>query len=488
MNGKHSASKISAVFALVAFILAGCGGGGGSSTGTGSAGVVQGTITGFGSVIVNGIRFHTGSTNFQIEGDDNPSQSDLDEGMVVTVEGTIDPGGTTGTATRLVFQNELEGPINAIDPAMGTVDVMGSSVVVDGNTMFQGVTPPDLTGLAVGNVIEVSGFPGGTGLLQATHIQLKAVDVTTHLAAGNTLEVRGELLNLNTLAGTFTIGSLVVNYLDFPADISDMVGGLTGMVEVKSTVGFNGSSELVATKVEPDNGALGAAQGVKVEVEGLIASFVSAASFEINGQPVDASNATYFNGAEEDLANNVRVEAEGLIQGGILVASKLKFKGNRIRITAFVDTGGVSTANSTVTLMGLPFQVNGLTEVEDQSGAGADLSDVANINDGDPLEIRAYQSGGVFVATELRRLASLDADKSILKGPANTIADPTFKILTVNVDTAGLADAFFLQEDVEIGRASFFSTLADNIRVKAKGTYASGTGTITATEVEIDLE
>ncbi len=63
MNFKLKAWALGPIAALaVALVVAGCGGGGGgSSSGTvaPTASVYSGPITGFGSVIVNGVRFET---------------------------------------------------------------------------------------------------------------------------------------------------------------------------------------------------------------------------------------------------------------------------------------------------------------------------------------------------------------------------------------------------------------------------------------------
>ena len=79
--------------ALAASAVSGCGGGGDSTTasllpGTGGTGVIysQGSISGFGSVIVNGIKFDDTVATVQIDG--IPLRSaDLRLGMVAGVQG-----------------------------------------------------------------------------------------------------------------------------------------------------------------------------------------------------------------------------------------------------------------------------------------------------------------------------------------------------------------------------------------------------------------
>ena len=42
------------------------------------------------------------------------SEDDLGIGMVVLVKGTVNDDGVTGTATRVIFDDEVEGPISAM--------------------------------------------------------------------------------------------------------------------------------------------------------------------------------------------------------------------------------------------------------------------------------------------------------------------------------------------------------------------------------------
>ena len=141
--------KIQKLFAglATALLLTACGGGGGSSDGgiggtgggggggIGGTGVAYGTITGFGSVWVNGVRYESGSTVFKRD-DDNASQSDLRVGMVARVEGS----GTT--ATTISVDSALKGRVEAVSGDRFTV--MGQTVQADAQTAFEdGVRPVD---------------------------------------------------------------------------------------------------------------------------------------------------------------------------------------------------------------------------------------------------------------------------------------------------------------------------------------------------------
>ncbi|MEW8155838.1 MAG: DUF5666 domain-containing protein, partial [Candidatus Thiodiazotropha endolucinida] len=97
-------SKIFCTMLAVCLTLSACGGGGGGSASEdGTTITARGVITGFGSIYVNGVRYHTNSTRFTV--DDNPgTESDLKLGMVVTVTATLNDD-NTGNASSIVFDN-----------------------------------------------------------------------------------------------------------------------------------------------------------------------------------------------------------------------------------------------------------------------------------------------------------------------------------------------------------------------------------------------
>ncbi len=97
-----------AMFGLAAFV-AGCGGGVGSG-GTGS--FASGPITGFGSVIVGGVRFDDSTALVEDLDGTRRSRDELRLGMTVEIDGsaiTTDSSGSSATAARISFESELSG-------------------------------------------------------------------------------------------------------------------------------------------------------------------------------------------------------------------------------------------------------------------------------------------------------------------------------------------------------------------------------------------
>ena len=132
--------RISAVglAGIVAAVVVACGGGGGANfAGIDRLGVTNGTITGFGSVFVNGVEYSTTGATFSI--DDAPgTQDQLQVGQQVTVQWSSNSTGGARQADAVIYDDSVEGPITA--GSINLVDqsfvVLGQTVVVDADTSF----------------------------------------------------------------------------------------------------------------------------------------------------------------------------------------------------------------------------------------------------------------------------------------------------------------------------------------------------------------
>lgn len=459
--------------------LAACGGGGGNQvagidrTGNPVAKSAVGTVTGFGSIIVNGVTYNTDTATFTIDGDPG-SQSDLNVGDVVVVTATVDSAGNA-TATSVVFDDVVEGAISSIDSAAETLTVLGQLVRVGPETSFDDSVPQgSLAGLQVGNVIEVTGFRNAIGEIEATRIELEG--------PGGDSEVTGIVMNLDTAASTFMIAGLTVDYSaaqleDFPA------GGIADgdLVEAKGTETPGGV--LQATSVEFKDDDFDNDDGDELEVEGFITRFASATDFDVGTVSVTTNGATVFEGGSaNDLGLNIKVEVEGEFDAnGTLVADKVDIRrAQAVRISALVDS--VDTANGSLVLLGVTINTDSLTRFEDDV-LDLETFGVSDINVGDYLEIRGSEfpagSGEVLAG----RLEREDPDDTVIRGFIASIAEPQFVILGVTVDTTG-AD-FEDENDSPISSAEFFNRLTIGDLVEAEGTEVSDSA-VAAQEVEFE--
>jgi hypothetical protein len=470
--------------AAVAVLVAGCGGGGsggddnggGSSNPPPSGGTSQtmfatGAITGFGSVIVNGVRYDTDSAQVSIE--DRPASAmDLKVGQVVRIEATIDDKG--GARARSVSQDHLlQGPVTAIDAAAGTLTVAGQIVTTDADTLFDDSIPTrSLAGLSIGDVVEIHGFASAQGA-RATRIEMAGSGETE-------VEVTGLVANLDTAAQRFEIGDLRIDYSS--ATLEDFgSGGIAAgqLVEVKGT-SFLPDGTLRATRVDREDNSFGG-DGDKNEIEGLVTRFVSATDFDVAGQRVTTTASTrYENGTAADLALDIKVEVEGRIDAnGTLVASKVDFKRrSSARLTGPVES--IDTAAGTFRALGVTVVVSSTTMLEDHE-SDDHFFNLSSLRAGDWVEVRGQAEAGTgrLLASRLERD---DADDEVeLRGTASDVSDAGLTLLGVSVQfTAGTK---FEDHDVVISREQFLDRAPGAI-VEVDGTWTGAA--ILADEAEIE--
>ncbi|MDH4259347.1 MAG: DUF5666 domain-containing protein [Gammaproteobacteria bacterium] len=478
--------KIQYLLATVATALffSACGGGGSGAAnnpppigGIVRTGVAIGPITTFGSVVVNGVRYSTTTATFTV--DDSPgTQDDLRVGQVVRVRGSIDDNSTTGTANDVTFDDNVEGPIQSIDPVTGVLVVLGQTVRTDAQTSFDdNIQPASLAGLVAEDIVEVSGLVMADGSISATRIEKKP--------AGFLFEVHGIVSNLDAGNLRFSLNGLVVSYAT--ATLDNFPGGqISGgnPVEAKGNT-FDGNGRLIATRVEFEGSAVGNAND-HVEIEGFITRFASAQDFDVSGLPVSTSNGTAFTGGTAaNLGLNIKVEVEGSLNAsGTLAATKVDIRrGAAVRATALVDS--VNAAGNSLVMLGITVNIDALTRLEDKSNANVRPLTINNLNTGDYLEVRGTEQpagSGRILASILERD---DVDtRTILQGFVTSAGAPSFTILGVTITTNG-STQFLGINGVPIPSATFFSQATAGTLVKARGTETSATA-ITADEVQLE--
>jgi hypothetical protein len=340
--------------------------------------------------VVNGVEFDTASATILLDGRPGAA-GDLQFGQVVTVRGTLDPGGLTGSAETVTVDNNVIGPITSIDLATNRLIVLGQSVSVGDITQF-GVTP--LRALVIDNIVTVSGFTEADGVLRATRVD-KTQDTFT---PGTELKVEGTITNLNDAQQTFSLHMLQVNFA--AAELLNLPGNRLRngqVVEVKSTQNVEGGV-LLADRVVGKGFGLQGAPGEAVELEGLITRVTAADAFEVNGQPVRLTPDTMFGrGTVDDIAVNARVEVEGVFDAaGMVIAQDIEFG-------AGVERQGVITrvtAADTFEINGQPVRLTPDTVFE-----GGTADDIAV---GVRITVEgSFDAEGVLVATDIDFLVEI---------------------------------------------------------------------------------
>lgn len=456
-------SQMATAVALSTSIMlaSGCGGGS-SSSGDGDSTIAsRGVITGFGSVYVNGTRYHTGSTRFSVD-DDNGSESDLRVGMVVTVKGSKSDDGVNGSATHIFYDNELKGPISSITPdpidaTRKTLVILGQSVEVNANTTIDDDGGLTFDTIQLNDVLEVSGFITDSGLV-ATHIELQPNDLE--------IEIRGEIKNLG--ANSFDINGFPVSYDNSTVldDIAMLENDL--YVEVEGQLNAGGTI-LIASEIEGEDRDLDDDMD-EAEVEGAIYDYNAGdQTFKILGQAVDASGAELYPSTLV-LDNDVIVEAEGHIVNGILVADEVEQKGKKIKIYATLSAVGADSVSFNFNATDIVARVNHQTEIED------DITDneipLSQLSAGDFVELEAFDDGsGVINAVEIERKAP---DEVRIVGPVEAWDESSQSVTLLGIDFDLSAASYENEFDQNISAAAFYGALSPGVFVKIKDADSNG--------------
>ncbi|MGB0848831.1 MAG: DUF5666 domain-containing protein [Thiolinea sp.] len=280
-----------------------------------------GTITGFGSIWVNGVRYDVSSASFTRDGASASGQSDYRIGEVVTIKGSVNADGVSGVANSVEFDDLLEGTVSQASSDGNTLQVLGQTVMTDARTVLHGFAL--LTDLQAGNVVEVSGYRQGQ-TIRATSIVLKQTSFTPNQSV---LEVKGTISNVDLVAKTFQLGQWIVDYSGASLALPNNTPQNGQYVEVESTQALQGN-RLIAAEVELEDEYPSFGEGQEVELEGVVTAFTSSVQFSVNGQRVVTNASTRFeHGIAADIQLNSLLEVEGSINAsGVLVATEVSLK------------------------------------------------------------------------------------------------------------------------------------------------------------------
>lgn len=313
-NNRGSALTRRRWIVLASAALAGCGGGGSAGVniaglpGTGGTGIyVLGSISGFGSVIVNGTKFDDMHATVQVNGL-AATPSDLRLGMVVGLQGERDASALLGTASSIEVWSIAQGLVT--QSAAGEFTVAGMTVRTDSATVFDGISSAAL--LAGGQRVTVWGLQAGADgrTWQATRVAVMFGATTATLVSTGLINVVGAQRSLNGLLLTgLAAGSLAAGQL----------------VRVQGTLSANGPS-LTVESFKIKNFGLAAQPLGEVEIEGVVTTLPSAAGrFMLGGIEVDASKAS-LSPATAQITLGARVEVYGIWQQGVLKATKIELE------------------------------------------------------------------------------------------------------------------------------------------------------------------
>lgn len=339
----------------VAALMVGCGGGGGGSGAVGASAYTAGPVRGFGSIIVNGVRFDDSTAQVENEDGVRGSSDDLKLGSMVEVESEkVDDSTGRAKASRIRFGSEIVGLVASVDTANNTFVLLDQTVDVKPETVFDDSLVGGFAALA-GKVVEVHAQrDAATGHYVATRVESEA--------GATAFKLRGVVSALDSTAKTFQIGAAVINFggvaaADLPAGLAD---GMKVRVKLQ-TAQVNG--QWVATSVR--SGERHVEDHDDGRLLGNVTAFTSATLFEVNGIAVDAGAARIDNGP---VTADSRVEVRGPVKDGKIVATRvtvLKASDDSVRgVELHGAISDVDTTAKTFMLRGLKVSFAGTVTYE----------------------------------------------------------------------------------------------------------------------------
>ncbi len=387
----------SGVALAASLVLSACGGGNATSNVGSSGSSAAGTISGFGSVITNGVRYELNQTTLVDEStgttstcSDNSSNCGLKMGMEVEIEGddvraSSDGATPTSVARSIHVGSSIRGPVSSVAADGNSLVVLGQTIALTTSTRFEGGVQP-----VAGDVVEVHGLIDRS--VTPSQISASLIEVKTGLV--NHYRLRGRL---DKVAGA--IGGEPVSFSALTGeDLARYEAATSGqIVRVKLSTTPDAQGRWVAQSFKSGERQYGRADdGKHTEQEGFIESIQTrpgegtgsavVTGFVVNGNTIALPPGfdAYDGGANAQLLVGARVEVEGTVVDGVLVATKVEFKKARKRSDRGADDGMQSqefelhgtlelgTAPNTLVVRGLTFDLSDTAAVRLPAGVTFD--------------------------------------------------------------------------------------------------------------------
>jgi hypothetical protein len=427
----RSALKPKALALLLAAtgFLSACGGGGGGSdsdhsdaywstnpagaaTFNGAAAAYQGSISGLGSIVVNGVRFETtdsvvyDSDDFSTNYDSNTStfSSPLALGMTVALFGDVDDAQSLGRAARIRVVGGVRGTLDAITASSITLPTQ--TIQINSATTYGGTSDGTLSGTAVTTYADLAALVNAHPLLTVYGLpQADASFLATRVVVTNAathaldVAVRGTITAIT--GNTYTIQTGAASSIT--VDCSACTVQPAGNTQV-----LGDAVRALATSAANWNGTTLTASRLQLVNAAYLTNFNGAPSAstyaKIKGIATQSNGNWYVGGVQVSnaaLTANTLYEIKGTWSGSVLTASRVEVEGQR----SFIDSNGSSRTYSNEfygavsNLSGSTFTVQGVNV--NASSAYFPVGSVANLSNGSFVEVKGSYVSGTLNATKV---------------------------------------------------------------------------------------
>ena len=446
------------------------------ANGLGGTGITTGRISAFGSLYVNGIEFNTDNASFERDRVKSKTQDDFSIGEIVKIIGSIDPNKKTGTATKVIFSNVVEGSVTKITSG-NELEILGQTVRTDKLTLLHGFD--QLSDLQLGNIIEVSGFVTQQGII-ASSIKL----IAESFNANSHLEVEGYITSLDTSAKTFKLNQLIIDYSQ--AQFKEITEGelKEGLYLIISTEQDISNNTLQASSILLLNDLL--EEGVYYEIEGYITKFDSPTHFKIDIDAVEVNADTVFiNGTQKDLSLDSRLIVKGTVnKQNTLVATEIKLfdSAQDVIVEANIETIDLSTKSFNI--LGQKIYIDDYTLLSDDTKEEFVFLDLNQFTVGETVLTSIYKDKGLLIADRLSKIAT--DNRVYLSGIITTI-DESYNSISLFGNTFYTNnDTLYLdKEDNYLSKSAYFSRLKEGKTLVEIVAEKTTNGQMIATELVI---
>lgn len=477
--------KISVPTLALTCVLTGCGGGdqqatvapkvAATSPANTTSVTTNGIISGFGSIVVNGVHYSTNSTTISTDDNVQAAEQALAVGMMVQLEGSINADGKTGTAKSVKYSAQLEGPVSFIDLANKTLTILGQVVAVDDLTVYERVS---LNTINIGDILEVSGYFKAPGQFYASRLELETKPTSQ-------IKMYGVVSQLNNTDQTFRLGNLVVSYSSARFEDFTQAQLANGQsVKVKASSYDATTNKLVASEIDLEKPS--SATTDKVWLAGIISNYQPDTSLMLNGQTFLLGADTKFeDGQRSQLANGVSIKLQAIPVTNGWKAEKISFSQQAmLKLSGHVSA--LDLNNNSFTIGSTMFVVTPQTLLKDDSNRAIRYFDLKSLVINDYVEVAAFKNAdGTNVALKVERENSGSADGSIeLKGVPSAIDANGFTLFGKNVVTD--ANTRYETNDALLSKSEFFNLLNTSTVVEVRA-VASGNQLLAVT-LEIDSD
>ncbi|WP_417517221.1 DUF5666 domain-containing protein [Marinobacter sp.] len=458
---------------LLLGVLSACGGettvADGGIRGTGSS---VGPVSGFGSVFVNGVEFFTdGIRGREVESNDGiETEEDLDEGMILRIEGQWRLDGT-GAADSMEYDDTLRGTTsNMVRGASGepiAFRIHGQSVFADRQTVFKGKT---LATLADGDFVRVSAWRQADGSYRASYIGFNP-----SFYGDDRIELEGPVDSGSVEAGRFRMNGVVIRFDDrsFAAGLSadDLKPGEYFEVEGKKELA---GDAIIATRIQLDDFRRYRPAGDDIELSGPVSSNYSATdkTFGLNGLIVQITDSTELDDITlEDLQEGLLVQVEGeSVSGNLIRATEIEVRDGDAEVAGAV--GSVEQSTSSLVIGEVNVRITPRTIItDDDTDARLTINDLVPGANNIFVEVAGLVKEGpdrkiYLEAVQIERDSSGDADKYEIEGvlAPGDLTSTSIRMLGV---TIAARDAVF----DDITRADLLGLLENGEQVVIEVTY-----------------